>query len=150
MDPLPGRSAPDIGVWIEQPGLPADAPTPQSSALGVVDAVVDGVQAGRILVMDVASEDWTTQHWLRFLRALPDDLSVAQMSQFDDTFGFSETGNSEILSQWLILSIRHGYGGADARLEEFLTGMGRRKFLKPIYEELVKTPEGPRRLRERC
>src|SRR2546421_609741 len=28
------------------------------------------------------------------------------------------------------------------RLEEFLTTVGRRKYLKPLYEELVKTPDG--------
>ena len=32
--------------------------------------------------------------------------------------------------------------------EEFLMGMGRRKFLKPIYQELVKTPEGHERARD--
>ena len=27
-------------------------------------------------------------------------------------------------------------------MEKFLTNMGRRKFLKPLYTELAKTPEG--------
>jgi hypothetical protein len=35
--------------------------------------------------------------------------------------------------------------GADKRLEEFLLTVGRRKFLKPLYEELAKTPEGRKR-----
>jgi hypothetical protein len=43
------------------------------------------------------------------------------------------------------LSIRKGYRGADKRLEEFLLTVGRRKFLKPLYEELAKTPEGRKR-----
>jgi hypothetical protein len=42
----------------------------------------------------------------------------------------------------LLLSVRHGYEPAYQRLEEFLTSQGRRKFLKPLYEELVKTPAG--------
>ena len=31
------------------------------------------------------------------------------------------------------------------RVEEFLMSIGRRKFIKPIYEELAKTPEGKER-----
>jgi hypothetical protein len=31
------------------------------------------------------------------------------------------------------------------RLEEFLLTIGRRKFIKPLYEELAKTPEGRER-----
>ncbi|MDQ3374954.1 MAG: leukotriene A4 hydrolase C-terminal domain-containing protein, partial [Acidobacteriota bacterium] len=31
------------------------------------------------------------------------------------------------------------------RLEEFLTTIGRRKFVKPLFEELAKTPEGKKR-----
>ena len=40
------------------------------------------------------------------------------------------------------MAIRGGYAAADARLEEFLVSIGRRKFIKPLYEELVKTPGG--------
>jgi hypothetical protein len=43
------------------------------------------------------------------------------------------------------MSVRNRYEPADARLEEFLTTVGRRKFLRPLYEELVKTPEGKER-----
>ncbi len=43
--------------------------------------------------------------------------------------------------------MRHGYEPAYPRLEEFLTSQGRRKFLKPLYEELVKTAAGRERAR---
>ena len=55
--------------------------------------------------------------------------------------------NSEILCQWLELSIRSGYPVADASLEKFLTSVGRRKFLKPLYEALAETPEGKEKAR---
>jgi len=67
------------------------------------------------------------------------------MAALDAKFGFTKSGNSDILSEWLKLAVRHGYRAADKRLEEFLTSVGRRKFLKPLYEELVKTPKGRQR-----
>jgi hypothetical protein len=69
------------------------------------------------------------------------------MSALDGAFGFTASGNSEILCQWLELAIRHGYGAADPRLEEFLGTVGRRKFLKPLYMALMQAaPERGRAL----
>src|SRR5262249_10891439 len=62
-------------------------------------------------------------------------------------FNLSHSGNSEIAFQWLLMAISNHYEAAFPRLEEFLTTVGRRKFLKPLYEELVKTKEGKERAR---
>jgi leukotriene-A4 hydrolase len=43
------------------------------------------------------------------------------------------------------MAIPSGYEPAQPRLEQFLTSMGRRKFAKPLYEALVKTPKGKTR-----
>ena len=43
---------------------------------------------------------------------------------------------------WLRLAIQEGYADVDERLEQFLTTVGRRKFLMPLYEQLCATPEG--------
>jgi leukotriene-A4 hydrolase len=69
------------------------------------------------------------------------------MAEVDQAFRFTRTGNSEILQAWLLMAIRNSYRAADQRLEEFLTSVGRRKFVKPLYEELVKTPAGKERAR---
>ena len=39
----------------------------------------------------------------------------------------------------------HGFEPVYGRLEEFLLSVGRRKFLKPLYEALVKTEAGKER-----
>lgn len=63
-----------------------------------------------------------------------------------DKFGeFTTTGNAEILTSWLTLAIRHNYTKANSRLEHFLIHTGRRKFLNPLYNELIKTPNGKER-----
>jgi hypothetical protein len=45
------------------------------------------------------------------------------------------------------MAIRSRYESAYPRLEEYLTTIGRRKLIRPLYEELVKTPEGKERAR---
>ena len=60
------------------------------------------------------------------------------MKDLDNVFGFSNSGNSEILALWFLQSIKVDYQPAFASLEKFLIRIGRRKFLQPLYEELAK------------
>ncbi|MGZ8847183.1 MAG: M1 family metallopeptidase [Pyrinomonadaceae bacterium] len=71
--------------------------------------------------------------------------ALQRMEELDKAFHLTRSGNSEIAFQWLLMSIRNAYEPAYPRLEEFLLTIGRRKFIKPLYEELAKTPEGKER-----
>ena len=137
----------DVERWIGGSGLPSDAATAESDAFDRVDAELDAWTGGRPAV-DLVVDGWTTHHWLRFLRQLPGDLEPAMMSDLDAAFGFTDSGNSEIQCAWLVRAIRHGYRKADPALERFLTTVGRRKFLRPLYRELAKTDEGLTRAKE--
>jgi leukotriene-A4 hydrolase len=88
------------------------------------------------------TKGWVTQQWQHFIESLPDSVPLARLGELDRAFGFTASHNSEILCDWLVVAIRRHYRAADARLSEFLMEVGRRKFLKPIYTELAKTPEG--------
>jgi len=134
----------DLDVWLEQPGLPPDAPRPVSDALDLVDAELRSLAAGTA-PGELATDGWVTQQWLRFLDGLAEDLSPDDMAALDDAFGFGSSGNNEILSSWLKLGIRHGYSALDERLEKFLMNVGRRKFLMPLYKELCSTASGRER-----
>ncbi len=125
----------DVVAWTEEPGLPSDAPRPRTAALAAVDQELAAYAAGRA-PGELATAGWTTQQWLRFLRGVPGTLSTEQMAALDAVFGFTRSGNSEILCQWLELSIHHAYREADPVLEGFLRDVGRRKFLKPLYTAL--------------
>ena len=131
--------------WILKPGLPADAPAPASDAFERVEALSQAWANKDADLSDAPSEEWTTQEWLRFLRSLPEELTTDQMKQLEDAFKLTASGNSEILHQWLLMSVKNGYEAAYPKMEEFLTSVGRRKFLKPLYTELAKTEEGKRR-----
>jgi hypothetical protein len=134
----------DLIGWIDAPGLKAAHREPVSSKLVGIDAQAKAFANG-ILPQSIETKDWTTHEWLRFLRALPEQLKPERLAALDAAFGLTKRGNAEIACQWLQIAVRNGYAPADARLEEFLTTIGRRKFLMPLYKELVKTKEGQAR-----
>ncbi len=134
-----------LTTWIDGPGLPASAPKPQSDAFVKVDAALAALAQGTA-PSALDTKGWNTQMWLRFVRGLTDSSgkpsSVASLTALDQAFRFTASGNAEILCAWFEQTIRAGYHPADSALEAFLTSVGRRKFLRPLYAELVKTPEG--------
>ena len=122
----------DVKEWVYQPGLPGSAKAPVSRLFSKVDgAIADWLQGRNV---DTAS--WSTQEWLHFLRGLPEKLDAAQMRRLDTAWHFTQTGNDEILDQWLLMAVRNHYEPAYARLEEFLMTVGRRKYVKPLYEAM--------------
>jgi aminopeptidase N len=137
----PMRVSVDLASWIDGPGLPAEASEPQCDAFVKVDAELtrwnDGTPAKAL-----TTKDWVTFQWMHFLRHLPTGLSESRMAELDKAFAFTRTGNAEVLAAWLEQCIRNDFDPAYPRLEEFLSTVGRRKFLMPLYGELVKTEKG--------
>lgn len=133
--------------WITQPGLPEGHPVPASALLREVDEEARLFASGEKTADKIPFAQWDSLRQLRFLRMLPPQLSDTSMAELDRAFGLTQTGNSEVVSQWLLMAIRNDYNTAWPRLESFLVQVGRRKFLKPLYEELVKTPAGAERAR---
>jgi hypothetical protein len=69
------------------------------------------------------------------------------MAELDASFQFTQSGNAEILAAWFPRTIAAGYSPADEALHQFLTRVGRRKFLVPLYKALLATPAGAARAR---
>ncbi len=134
-----------IEEWIYKPGLPASAPRPSSDAFATIERQATSWLAGDTQLAAIPTKSWSTQQWLHFLNGLPQDLGPERMAELDRAFQLTRSGNSEIAFQWLMMAIRSRYEAAYPRLEEFLTTIGRRKFIRPLYEEMVKTPEGRER-----
>ena len=130
-----------VQEWLYQPGLPANAVVPKSDALGRVEQEVRSFTTGSAATIKNAA-DWSTQEWQHFLVSLPDTLTPAQLTDLDRTFRLTERRNAEVLFAWLRVAIRNRYTPAMPALERFLTSQGRRKFLKPLYEDLMKTDWG--------
>ncbi|HEY0709014.1 MAG TPA: M1 family metallopeptidase [Polyangia bacterium] len=131
----------DFNRWLLAAGLPDDAPRVQSTAIAQVEAELKRFEAGTP-PKELSTKGWVTQQWQHFLTRLPATLTEAQMVALDKEFAFTKSGNSEILCDWFQVTIKRQYTAARPALEKFLLGVGRRKFLKPLYTELAKTPEG--------
>jgi leukotriene-A4 hydrolase len=126
--------------WAYGTGLPANAVRRESGAFGRVEAEAQRFVAGTPAAQ-LSTSAWTTQEWQHFLGALPQGLTAAQLADLDRAFRLSEQGNSEILFAWLQIAVRHRYEPALPALERFLTSMGRRKFVRPLFASLMEQGE---------
>jgi leukotriene-A4 hydrolase len=136
----------NIDLWVNGPGIPPNCPKIHSDAFVKVEEQVRAFESGTP-ASKLATSHWSTHEWIHFLRHLPATLTREQMSELDAAFHFTDSGNSEILHEWLLQAIDHKYEAAYPALERFLLRQGRRKFLKPLYQKLAETPEGLARAR---
>jgi hypothetical protein len=132
-------AAAKVDEWISGEGLPANVVVPPSERFEKTRAAAQAFAKDGSLA-DVR-KGWVTAEWLDFLGALPRPMTVAQMAALDQAFGFTKSGNSEILSAWLLLAVRNDYEPAWPAVESFLLRQGRRKFLRPLYQALQDNPK---------
>lgn len=137
----------ELDEWMFSPGLPKNAVLPVSDAFDVVDRARAEWFAGKRSVAELPAKDWTTHEWVHFLDGLPKKMPAAKLAELDAAFSLTNVGNSEVAFSWLRIAIANEYAPAWPRLENYLTTIGRRKLIKPLYEDLMKTPAGAERAR---
>lgn len=126
--------------WVYGTGLPANAARPDAAAFAQVDAAAKAYAASGAL--DAAAwRGWSTAERMRFLQKVPQQRSAAQLAALDEAFGLSATGNNEIRFLWLELALRNRYAPAVSQAEEFLSRVGRNKFVTPLYRVLSEQGE---------
>lgn len=129
--------------WVYGEGIPENCVQITSDRFEKVSE-----KAATIMAINSASElgikkgDWSTQEWIHFVREIPAEADAEKLAMLDKEFQFSTCGNSEIMSEWYLVSLQKGYDKINVPMENFLVTVGRRKFLQPLYEELAKTEEG--------
>jgi hypothetical protein len=131
-----------LAAWLDGPGLPAGFAEPKSTRLEAIDKSARVWFDGSIPTVKLAARDWSTHEWIRFLQALPEKVPVERLAELDKRFGLTDRGNSEIAHQWLLIAIRNNYTPASERLKTYLTTIGRRKLVLPLYKALLATPAG--------
>ncbi len=127
--------------WIFNIGLPKNCPEINSTELKRVAAMASEFNATK-KIKAIDTVGFTTHHWLYLLRNLSADSIKSEMGALDSAFHLTASNNAEIQCDWYVLCIKNTYQPAYASIENYLMSVGRRKFLKPVYENLVKTPEG--------
>ena len=133
-----------FNVWIFSEGLPDSCPTPVSAKFTAVDKAINNWKATEKLESSI-TKNWSTHEWLHFLKNLPTTVSLQQMKALDNAGHFTASGNAEIITVWGTLAFQHQYEEAFPKIETFLIHTGRRKFLMPLYNELMKTESGRKR-----
>ncbi|MFN8397157.1 MAG: M1 family metallopeptidase [Bacteroidia bacterium] len=129
----------ELDRWIYEPGLPSTYDPPKSQRFDAVDAQLKAWVGGTPTSSLAGTKEWSTHEWLRFIRQLPEDMSVAKMGELDKAFGFTSSHNSEILGAWFEHVIRRKYTAGYSALENFLVHVGRRKFVRPLFKAMVST-----------
>ena len=142
-----GQEIDFLNDWIFSQGLPDSCPAPDAIRLREVGRYLKRWQMGEDVPTDVTAQ-WSTQEWLHFLAQIPEPLTPDQLSRLDAMGNFTQSRNAEITAMWLVLVARYGYEKASNQLEAFLMGTGRRKFLVPIYKELILTTQGKQKAKE--
>lgn len=128
----------EIGIdrWVYGPGVPKNCPKASSTRFTAVDKELarwtNSNDKSKLF-----AKDWSTHEWLHFIRNMPAGTNAAWMAALDKSFGLSQSGNSEIQCAWYTQALRNEYEAAYPAIETFLIDVGRRKFLSPLYEQMV-------------
>ncbi len=126
-----------VRSWIYDPGLIPFEPTYSNAKFEAVFNEWQSYQkTGDVAKINCA--DWNTQQWLQFIRLLPKEADAEFCRKLDRHFRFSETTNAEIACAWFEYAIQHQYGQSCLpAIEKFLTSIGRRRFVLPLYEGMM-------------
>ena len=127
----------NIQAWVYGEGLPANAPIVQSSQLQQVDVIRASWEKGEMKNDQLPWASWSYQERYRFISNFSEAVTSTQMQSLDAAFAISSTGNNEVLFAWLEQAVKKHYSPAYDELEKFLTSVGRRKFVAPLYEAMV-------------
>lgn len=133
----------NVDEWIYGKGIPDNCVAVHSDKFAKVSEkceMITSVTSAADLEID--QDAYSTQEWLHFIRHIPSEADAEDLAMLDSEFNFSNRGNSEIMAEWYVVSIKAGYEEINPFMENFLIRVGRRKFLEPIYGELAKTDKG--------
>lgn len=139
----PREPAPvDLRAWIHEPGLPQEARPPTSTLGQALDAAAKSLLGGAPAT-SIETSGWTPQAWRHFLGTLlAARPSAALVAELDRSFPLSSSKNCEVLAPWLRLRAQVEDASAEAAIVGFLGSVGRMKYLRPLYAELLATEWG--------
>ncbi|MDP2877028.1 MAG: M1 family metallopeptidase [Holophaga sp.] len=134
-------------AWLNEPGIPADAPRFVSPTLEAITALAQGWKTGQ-RPSDDQIQAWGMSELLIYLQQLPRELNTEDCAWLDGRLKLTERGNYEILVEWLCLAAGSGYAPVFARVQQVLSTVGRMKYVRPLYQALGKTSAGRELARE--
>jgi len=132
----------DVKAWIEQPGIPREAVVPKSPRFEAIAGARAEWLAGKRRADSLDAKSWNTQEWMYFLDGLPKKLSAAEVAELDAAYHLTGAANAEIARRWYLVAIRNDYKPAREAMAAYMTRIGRRYLVVPLYEALAKSQDG--------
>ncbi|QIR14049.1 M1 family metallopeptidase [Shewanella aestuarii] len=126
----------ELMEWLYGQGLPQWFTPPSSNSLDKVELALSAFEQG-CQANELNVSDWSVHDWQYFLNKLPQVIKQAQLMDLDEHFQLSQSQNAEIACDWFRVAVRNHYDPVLPNLSEFLTTVGRTKFVKPLYTELL-------------
>ena len=131
----------DVEAWVYNPGMPPSLPSIRFDVFARAESLAKAFIGGTWPVQPRPIR-MSTPEMQQFLHSLPRVLTQLQMETLDGEFRFTTSRNSEILQEWFLHVIDSKDSLAYPSLENFLTRVGRLKYLDVIYRELARTVDG--------
>jgi leukotriene A-4 hydrolase/aminopeptidase len=131
----------NVNDWVYEPGLPNNCLPVIAERFNQVDAAVAQLLKGTP-VSSLDTKTWSTHEWIHFINRLDTTALAKKLAEVDDAYKLTLSTNCEIQAAWYLLAAKYEYKNAYTEMEKFLLNVGRRKYLRPIYKQLVQTKYG--------
>ncbi|MEO8700827.1 MAG: M1 family metallopeptidase [Kofleriaceae bacterium] len=127
-------TAAQFAAWIHDPGMPSTATPAVSTRIAELEAT-----AARFATTgaEFATDGWVTREWVAFLRALPEAITLERLRVLDERHHLTASPNAEIGMNWLPLLVRVDAVDAAPAVEAYLTHVGRRRNVRPLYDAMI-------------
>jgi hypothetical protein len=142
----------NVDEWLYEPGLPKNCFSIKSPRFEHVQSLSKELMAGKDIFSKqkakkgkkarkaLTRDQYTPQEWQVFIRSLPKKVAPDKLQEVDAHLHFSDWGNAEVATEWYVLSINSDYTANRPQIEKFVTKVGRRKFLLPLYTAMFNNP----------
>ena len=133
--------------WVDGAEMPPNELPIMARQIEHLRALARGWNEGVRPELDEAQQ-WSPTELQLFLQDLPRELPEADCRWLDEFFALDTRGNYEVLVEWLTIAAGSNYRPALPRVRQVLTTVGRMKYLKPLYQALMRHPETAKLARE--
>ncbi|QCE05715.1 leukotriene-A4 hydrolase [Vigna unguiculata] len=127
----------DLVLWTEGTGIPPDAHEPDSTIYKLIVSLANEFINGRMPREDEVA-GWQGQEWELYLDNLPKSIEASQLVDLDSRYKLSGSKDYEVKVAFLRRAISCGCKTYYNEVEKTLKGVGRMKYLRPLYTALVK------------
>lgn len=143
----------NIDEWLYKPGLPKNCYAVSSPRFEKIQELAREFAKGKDIFKKPAKkkgkkqlpalnrDQYVPQEWQAFIRALPKKMDPERLALIDEKLRFHNWGNAEVATEWYVLGINSNYTAIRPDIEKFISKVGRRKFLLPIYTAANNNPE---------